>query len=434
MDIPRLTGLWRAKSFLSRERRDILSWALYDWANSAFATIVIAGFFPVFFKEYWSGSADVTQTTLRLGAANSLGCIAAAALAPFLGAIADRRGARKRFLMSFCVLGVVSTSGLYWVAKGNWEVAAGLYVLAIIGFMGGNSLYDSLIVSVARRERLDAVSALGFALGYLGGGLLLAFCVLLTLKHELFGMAEMTQAVRLSFLLVALWWSVFALPLFIFVREDSPSKEERISAIVAGGVRQLISTLQKIKKFRKVLLFLLSYWLYIDAVDTIVSMAVDYGLSLGFSSSDLILALLVTQFVGFPAAMAFGKIGERIGAKRGILIGISVYILVTLWGYAMKHAWEFFAMAVAVGLVQGGVQSLSRSLYARLIPVDHAAEFFGFYNMLGKFAAVIGPIMVGWVAYFSSNPRYGILSLIILFVAGGALLTSVDAHAEPAAS
>jgi UMF1 family MFS transporter len=419
---------------LSHERRNVLSWALYDWANSAFATIIIAGFFPVFFKEYWSDSADVTETTLRLGAANSLGCIAVAALAPLLGAIADRRGARKRFLMSFCALGVVSTGGLYWVAKGNWEAAAGLYVLALIGFMGGNSLYDSLIVSVARKERLDAVSAMGYALGYLGGGLLLAFCVLLTLKHELFGIAETTQAVRLSFLLVASWWTIFAIPLFLFVREDSSTEKERISAIISGAARELISTLQKIKRFRKVLLFLLSYWLYIDAVDTIVSMAVDYGLSLGFSSSDLILALLITQFVGFPAAIAFGKIGERIGAKRGILIGITVYILITLWGYAMKHAWEFFAVAVAIGLVQGGVQSLSRSLYARLIPVDQASEFFGFYNMMGKFAAVIGPIMVGWVAAFSGNPRYGILSLIILFVAGGALLTSVEAHAGPAAS
>lgn len=417
---------------LRHERKDVLSWALYDWANSAFATIVIAGFFPVFFKEYWSGSADVTETTLRLGASNSLGCIAVAALAPFLGAIADRRGARKRFLMAFCALGVACTGGLYWVARGNWEAAAALYVLALIGFMGGNSLYDSLIVSVARKERLDAVSAMGFALGYLGGGLLLAFCVLLTLKHEIFNIADTMQAVRLSFLLVALWWTIFAIPLFVFVREERSTERQRLSAIITGAARELVCTLQKIKRYREVLFFLLSYWLYIDAVDTIVSMAVDYGLSLGFGASDLILALLITQFVGFPAAIAFGKIGERIGAKRGILIGISVYILITLWGYAMKHAWEFFALAVAIGLVQGGVQSLSRSLYARLIPVAQASEFFGFYNMMGKFAAVIGPIMVGWVASFSSNPRYGIISLIILFVAGGALLTSVETRADAA--
>lgn len=411
---------------LGGDTRKIVSWALYDWANSAYATTVMAGFFPLFFKQYWSGNTDVTASSFELGAANSIASLIIVLLAPLLGSIADRSGARKAFLMFFAAMGVVMTGGLYLVAHGNWLLAISLYIAATIGFMGGNIFYDALILNVARRDRLDVVSALGFSFGYLGGGILFALNVLMVLHPEMFGFSDSSQAVKVSFLTVAIWWAVFSVPLFLFVKEPHTEKPVKGMAAISAGFSQLLDTLREIRRLRVVMLFLLGYWLYIDGVDTIVRMAVDYGMALGFDSNSLIVALLITQFVGFPAAILFGKLGERLGTKTGIYIALAVYLGVTVWGYFLQHEVEFYMMAIAIGLVQGGVQSLSRSLYARIIPPSKVAEFFGFYNMLGKFAAVIGPVMMGWVSMASGNPRLSILSIALLFIIGGALLFFVD--------
>jgi len=407
------------------DRRAVVSWALYDWANSAFATVMMAGFFPIFFRDVWSAGEASTDITFRLGLANSIASLVIVALGPALGAVADRGGARKRFLMAFLALGVTTTGALTWVALGRWEVAVVLFVLSTVGFLGANVFYDALIVSVTSEDRYDVVSALGYALGYLGGGVLFAGCVAMTLWPARFGLAGAEQAVRLSFLLTAVWWAVFAIPLFLFVREQGATARSGWVSAVRGGLSQLAATFRELRGIRTVGLFLLAYWLYIDGVDTIIRMAVDYGMALGFGRSGLILALLITQFVGFPAAIAFGRIGSRLGAKTGILIGIGVYVGVTVWAFFMDATWEFFALAVTIGLVQGGVQALSRSFYARLIPPEKSAEFFGFYNMLGKFAAVIGPALMGWVGVVTGNPRLAILSILVLFVGGGVLLVSV---------
>lgn len=406
--------------------KKVLSWALYDWANSAFATTVMAGFFPIFFKQYWSVGADLTTSTFQLGMANSLASIIVAAFAPFLGAIADKGNSKKKFLLFFAVIGIVMTGSLRFVAMGDWLTAAALYILATIGFSGGNIFYDSLIVSVAGEKKMDFVSALGFSLGYLGGGLLFALNVAMTLNPQTFGLSNATEAVRLSFVSVAIWWAVFSVPIFLFVRGPKTRGDLSGWKAVIGGSRQLISTFQEIRKLRVVFLFLIGYWLYIDGVDTIIRMAVDYGMSIGLDSNSLILALLITQFIGFPAAIAFGKIGEKLGTKTGIFIGIGVYIAVTVWSFFMKRELEFYALAIAIGLVQGGVQSLSRSFYTRLIPENKAAEFFGFYNMLGKFAAVIGPALIGWFSVITHSPRYSILSIIVLFISGAAILYFVN--------
>jgi len=414
-----------AEETLVRHTRAQWSWALYDWANSAFATTVMAGFFPVFFKSYWAGGMSATESTVRLGTANALASLLVVLLAPVLGVIADRSGRRKGLLLMLATLGVLMTAGLFLVAEGYWLVAVGLYVLGVIGFAGANVAYDAMLLDVARKPELERVSALGFALGYLGGGLLFAVNVLMVLYPESFGLTDKAEAVRLAFLMVAIWWAVFSLPVLMFVHEAPRQPGVRLVAGLRHTWRELRDTWRLLRRLRMAFIFLLAYWFYIDGVDTIVRMAVDYGLALGFDANSLIVALLIVQFVGFPAAIVFGMLGERIGAKAGIQIAIVVYILVTIFAYHMDSSGEFYVLAIVIGLVQGGIQALSRSFYSRLIPQDRAAEFFGFYNMLGKFAAVIGPLMVGWVGVLSGDPRLGILSVALLFIVGGLVLGGV---------
>lgn len=410
-------------------KRTSISWAMYDWANSAYAVTVMAAFFPIFFKQYWHQGVSPGESTLYLGSANSIASMVIVVIAPVLGAIADRGGTRKRFLLLFAILGITMTGALYWVARGEWFTAAALYVLASVGFSGGNIFYDALLVSAAPQRRFDFVSALGYSLGYLGGGLMFAVCVAMTVYPSAFGLADASQAVRWSFVFVAVWWAVFSLPILLWVPETRGAPSASAWRVVRDGFSQLRHTFGQVRKLRVVFLFLLGYWLYIDGVDTVVRMAVDYGLSLGFAMNSLILALLITQFVGFPAALIFGRLGERYGAKSAILVGIAIYIVVVIWAYRMTQVWEFYALAAIVGLAQGGVQSLSRSFYARIIPRDQSAEFFGFYNMWGKFAAILGPIMMGWCAVLTGSVRIAMLSIIVLFIAGGVLLFLVDEQA-----
>ena len=405
-------------------------WAMYDWANSAFATTVMAGFFPVFFKEYWNSGVDAATSTFRLGMANSLASLLIVVLAPLLGAIADCMSRRKALLFSFAFLGVLMTAGLYLIGEGDWFLAAFLYVLAMIGFSGSNVFYDSLLPFVSREDKIDQTSALGFSLGYLGGGILLSLNVLMVLHPENFSLADGAAAVRISFLMVAVWWLIFSLPLMFLVEEPDGSVSGWSVNVLQAGFKRVWTTLQEVRQLRNIWLFLIAYWLYIDGVDTIVRMAVDYGLSLGFDQNSLITALLITQFTGFPAALAFGWFGGSYGPKAGIFIGLAVYVVVTVWASVMDSVTEFYYLAFLIGLAQGGIQALSRSLYARMIPADRSAEFFGFYNMLGKFAAILGPVMIGWVGVISGNPRTGILSLLVLFVVGGLVLVGVKVQ-EP---
>lgn len=410
--------------------RKVFAWALYDWANSAFATAVLAGFFPIFFKQYWSQGLPATQSTFQLGLANSLASTVIVLLAPVLGAIADAGNVRKRFLFGFALLGIVMTAGLYFVGAGESRLALICFTLAAIGFSGSVIFYDALLVVVTDEAHYDVVSAWGYALGYLGGGLLFGLTVVMSLRPEWFGLADTASAVRLSFLLVAIWWLLFSLPLLYRVPEQRrPLARQGAWHAVQGGLQQLSATLHRIRKLRYVMLFLLAYWLYIDGVDTIVRMAVDYGMALGFEPDKLITALLITQFIGFPAALAYGMLGERFGTRPALLAGIAVYFVVTLLASRMDSANEFYLLAMVIGLVQGGVQALSRSLYARLIPVSRSAEFFGFYNMLGKFAAILGPVLVGVIGMLTDSVRSGILSVSLLFLAGGVLLYFVDVEA-----
>lgn len=432
-------------------KKAIWGWAFYDWANSAFATTVMAGFFPVFFKQHWSYGADVNLSTAQLGFGNAVAGLAMALLAPVIGAAADSASAKKKCLVFFAYLGALATAALYLVGQGQWGWAILCYALGIVGFSGANVFYDALLPAVAPQDRIDTVSSLGYALGYLGGGLLFLLNVAMTLAPQAFGLADSAAAVRMAFITVALWWGGFTVLTILWVPEPPSGAPGGVLAAVVAGLRQLAATFRRIRQFKPAFIFLASYWCYIDGVDTVIRMAVDYGLSLGFSSRDLIAALLVVQFVGFPAALAFGRLGRRWGPRRTIFMAIGIYMGVTVWGAMMTSRFEFYAMAVIIGLVQGGIQALSRSYYARLIPAQHPAEFFGFYNMIGKFASIVGPVLMGTVgllvrrALMPAAPnaeqlthvgqlasRAGILSLLVLFVLGAILLWRVqDDAARP---
>lgn len=414
-------------------RRQVLAWAFYDWANSAFATVVIAGFFPVFFSEFWAADLSDAKSTQWLGYASSAASLILVLTAPILGALADQLGAKKRFLLGFTLLGLLATGSLYWLGAGQWEAALLLYLAGLLGFFGGNIFNDALITDVAAADDYERASSLAYALGYLGGGLLFAFFVVMVLMPAQFGLADEGAAVQLAFLGVACWWALFSVPMLLFVPERPGRGRRSLEAAARGAFAELALTFRQVRKLPNTFLFLLAYWFYIDGVDTVMFMAVKYGLDLGFESSSLMVALLITQFVGFPAALAFGRLGTRFGPKPSILFAIAVYALVIAAASQMTRVEHFYALAVAIGLVQGGIQALSRALFASLIPPGQTAELFGFYNMVGKFAAVLGPFLVGSAAAVSGDPRVALVPVLVLFVVGAALLSRVDVAAGRAA-
>ncbi|MGR3913007.1 MAG: MFS transporter [Gammaproteobacteria bacterium] len=418
-------------------RRAVLSWALYDWANSAFATTVMAGFFPVFYSALSADlSARDSQFWFNLTLAGS--SILVAAAAPLLGAIADRGGRRRAFLASFAMTGILMSAGLAWVHAGMWWAGLLLYALGSIGFSGANIFYDAMLVEVAEPHEFDRVSSYGFALGYIGGGLLFALNVLMVTQPAWFGFADASGALSASFLSVALWWGVFSIPLLISPPPPQPpgaarvpdARRPRALQSMRAGLAELRATFRQLRRMKTMCLFLAAYWFYIDGVGTIIKMAVFFGQRiLSLPPASLITALLLTQFIAFPAALFFGWFGGRIGARRAILAGLAVYLAVVVYAWRwLNTAADFYLLAAAIGLVQGGVQSLSRSLYARFVPKAKSAEFFGFFNMMGKFAAILGPLLMAATPLLikSADERDSILALALLFIIGGALLWKVD--------
>jgi UMF1 family MFS transporter len=410
------------------KRKPVVAWAFYDWANSAFATTIMAGLFPVFYSAITQDlTTEDSQFWFNVTLASASVLIAVSA--PILGAVADRGGARKKFLVFFASIGILMTAGLAWVHAGYWWMGLVLYGLGTVGFSGANVFYDSMLVDIAEEDELDLVSALGYSAGYIGGGLLFALNVLMVQKPEWFGLESAGSAVKASFLSVAVWWGLFTVPLLRVVDETPTEDQAAPLESVRAGLRQLADTLKEIRSFRVLVLFLVAYWIYIDGVNTVIKTAVFFGdRVLGLEQSALITALLLTQFVAFPAALAFGALGQRIGPKPPILMGIAVYLaaLVYAWRF-LQDEGDFYVLAVAIGLVQGGVQSLSRSLYARLVPPSKTAEFFGFFNMVGKFATIFGPLLIAFTPKLipGASDRDGILSLTLLFLVGGFLLSRV---------
>ena len=401
-------------------------WAFYDWANSAFATTVMAGFFPIFFKSYWAAELQDAESTFIIGSANSIVGLFIAISAPIMGALADAGNSKKKLLVTFAAIGIIATGYLFFIPESSWRFAITFYAIGVIGFSGGNIFYDSLLVSVAKEDERNRVSSLGFSLGYLGGGLLFLLNVLMFSFPNAFGLNSQIEAVLWSFLSVAIWWTIFSIPLVAGVKEPGVNeKSKSLLQTSKDAFKSLRQTSQSISQYRSAVIFLLAYFLYMDGVDTIIRMSTSYGSDIGLSAQSMISALLLTQFIGFPATLVFGRYSDKFGHKQTLSFAIVVYIGVVLFSSQMDTAIEFFIMASVIGLVQGGVQAISRSYFSSLIPADKAAEFFGFYNFIGKSSVFIGPFMVSGIALITNSPSAGILSLLLLFIPGLILLRKV---------
>ncbi len=404
-----------------------MGWVLYDWANSAFATTVMAGFFPLFYKNYWNTSVSAAESSARLGTTISIASLIIALFSPFLGYIADHNSNRKGFTFGFMLLGTLSCGLLFFVPEGSWLLASVLYGLAMIGFASSCIYYDSLLSLVAEDSDLHQISALGYSLGYLGGGILFLINVFMYLYPHLFGFPSQSFAVQFSFLTVSLWWFIFSLPLFFLVQEPKLFKTERIQfhRVFKISIQAISQTLQEIKQNKVLMYFILAYWFYIDGVFTVITMAMDFGIGIGLEKSDLIKALLITQFVGFPATLIYGPLSKKWGALSVLKVLLVFYLIIIFLGSQMTESLHFYLLAALVGLFQGGVQSLSRSQFTLMVPRTSSARYFAFFDVIGKFASILGPLVVGWTTYLTQSSRIGIMGLSILLGIGLWLLQKV---------
>jgi len=406
-------------------KKIINSWSMYDWANSAFATTIMAAVLPIYYSAIAEPALTPNQATAYWGYTNSIALLLVALLSPILGAVADFRGAKKRYLTYFALIGISATALMYFLTSGDWLFASVLFIIGNIGFAGANVFYDSLLPHIAQKGDIDQVSTRGYAMGYLGGGLLLAVNLAMIMLSPDHLTALMT---RISLASVAIWWLLFAIPLWKNVPEPPRQiyEGELDSNPFSAGFKRLAVTFKEIKKYKELFKFLVAFWLFNDGIGTIIKMATIYGKEIGIGQTDLIGALLMVQFVGIPFSFAFGWLAKRIGTKRSIYISLSVYFLISIGGYFMESAIHFWILGFAVALVQGGSQALSRSLYGRMVPKAQSAEFFSFFSVSGKLAGMFGPLVFGLVSQIMGNSRLGIVSLVIFFIAGGLLLTRVD--------
>ncbi len=410
-------------------RPELRAWAMYDWANSAFMTTIIAAVFPIYFGQVASRGLAPEVAAFRFSLATTIALLIVALLSPILGALADYAGIKKRFLLMFQSIGVGATALMWFIGEGDWSLALSLFVLANIGVSAAFTFYDSLLPHIAAPGELDRVSTAGYALGYLGGGLLLVVNMLWITKPQWFGLSDAGVATRLSFLSVAVWWAVFSIPLFRRVPE--PPSEKGAATPTAGELvrvpfRRLGHTFHELARFRQALLMLLAFLVYNDGINTIIRMASLYGSQIGIADQHLILALVIVQFVGVPFAFLFGRAASWIGAKRSIFVALGVYMLISVLGYYMTSAAHFYLLALLVGTVQGGSQALSRSVFASMIPRDRSSEFFAFFGVFEKFAGILGPLLFAAAIGATGSSRSAILSVIAFFVVGALLLTFVD--------
>lgn len=407
-----------------------LSWALYDWANSAYSMTITSSVLPMYFKSVAeAGGMSSSNSTALWGYTISLSTLVISMLAPILGTIADYKGNKKKFFKTFFSVGVLATTLLAFVPANNPILLLICYGFALVGFSGTNIFYDAFLVDVTTKERMDKVSSSGFALGYIGSTIpfIISIAVVLLSQMKILPIS-LPIACKITFLITAVWWLVFTIPILKNVNQVyyiEPEKEP-----IKKSFERLLKTLKAIKSHKNIFIFLIAYFFYIDGVDTIIGMASSYGTDLGISMVSLLIILLLTQFVAFPFTILYGRLAEKVGAKKLLYVGIITYIIICIYGYFITTALGFWILAMAVGSAQGGIQAISRSFFGKMVPKESANEFFGFYNIFGKFAAIIGPFLVAIITQATGQTRNGILSLIVLFVIGFFALGKVKEEAK----
>ena len=414
---------------LGLHRREVRAWALYDLANSAFSTTIITAIFPVYFASVAGADLPPGDATRLLARTTTIALATSALLAPFLGALADYAPIKKRLLGLFMAIGCISAGCLALVSRGDWFAAAVCFGVGNVGFTASLTFYDSLLPHIAREDEMDRVSTGGYALGYLGGGVLLALNVAWILFPSTFGLRDASQASRLSFASVAVWWFLFSIPLFRNVREPATQTggtQKSTAGLVRTSFAGLFHTVRELRRYRNALLLLVAFVIYADGIGTIQRLATSYGAELGIAQSALITAILLVQFAGVPFAFLFGMLADRIGAKTSIFVGLAVYVVLTISAYFMKTERDFYVLALLVATVQGGTQALSRSLFASMIPRARSSEFFGFFSIFEKFGAILGPAVFEMASRTTGSSRGAILSVVAFFVAGAVVLSFVN--------
>ncbi|MFD0675124.1 MFS transporter [Cohnella sp. GCM10027633] len=415
-------ALWTRGAFTLRDQpRTIKSWVMYDWANSAFATTIMAAVMPIYYIEALNG------TDAGWGFTQSIAGAIIALLSPLLGAIADHSNSKIPFLRLFTLVGALASMMLVIPGEGDVLMASALVVLGMIGFGAGNTFYDALLNDITSPGLREKVSARGFSMGYLGGGVLLAVNVLFIQKPEWFGLADSTAGSQVSFVTVGIWWLIFALPLLTRVKEqrNAASDTSALERIRAGASR-LRETFSRIRRYPELWKFMVAYWFFFDGVNTVIVMATSYGKSIGIETGPLITALLITQFIGFPATYLFGNLAVKLGAKRMLFVSQGIYVAIVILGYFMTNAVHFYILAALVGLVQGGSQATARSIYSKMIPEGRAGEFNGFLSFTSRFFSFGGPLVFALVRVFTDSSRTAILAVAFFFIMGMILLSFVN--------
>lgn len=394
------------------------SWILYDWANSAYSMTVTSAILPIYFTSMVT-AAGLTEemATSYWGYTNSLASIVVALLSPALGSLADHMGMKKKLFTIFSFMGIFFTGALAVIPFGQWVPLMITYILTVMGFSLGNVFYDSFLTDVTSEERMDNISSMGFAFGYIGSTIPFIICmaIVVAAQQGIIPISVVTAS-KISFVLTAIWWFVFTLPMLKNVEQVHGVTGEKYR--VADAFKNLKNSFLKIKQNKRAFWFLIAYFFYIDGVDTIIKMAASFGTALGLSSTVLLLVLLFTQFVAFPFAILYGKLAEKYGAKKMIYVGVFIYTIIVIYAYFIKSSFDFWLLAFMVGTSQGGIQAISRSYFAKLVPKENSNEYFGFYNIFGKFAAIMGPFLVGLITQITGDVKNGVLSLIVLFVMG----------------
>lgn len=403
------------KNFTKAEK----SWIFYDWANSAYSVVISAAILPIFFKTLAkNGGVSPNMADSYWGYANSIATLIVAILAPILGTVGDYKGKKMQFFKFFFILGALSTAALSFTNQ--WMALLIIYMVTVIGFSSANIFYDAFLIDVTTEEKMDTVSSYGFALGYIGGSTIpFVISIGLVLFGSKIGISS-SLAVKMSFMLTAIWWIIFSIPMLKNVKQIYYIEREKNT--IKKSFLRLYNTFMNIRQYKKVFVFLLAYFFYIDGVNTIIKMSTVYGDSVGVGSNSLLLALLMTQIVAFPFAILYGKLAKKVGTRTMLLVGIAIYIVICFVGYNMKTAVEFWILAFLVATSQGGIQALSRSYFGKMIPKEKANEFFGFYDIFGKFAAIMGPALYAMFSQITGHSRYGVLSVLLLFVIGGAIM------------